>query len=188
MSFTSHKNCLVAARPDGSDEQMCIRQFRNRLQIRLRLFRQLLEGLAFVSRRKPAFKLDVNRFARRENFRVVRHVIVLRLAVAIRDADLDVLHRVETVEIGDGEIVNAIDHRGVTCGDGIEPAAAACAAGRRAEFAAHAVEQVGDLLVLRGQRPFADTRGVSLHHADDAVYAMRRHAGTGAGAARRGIR
>ena len=72
-------------------------------------------------------------------------------------------------------------------GDGIKPAAAAGAAGGGAEFAPHAVEQVGHLRVLRRQRAFAHARGVGLDDADDAIHAMRRHPGTGAGAAGRGV-
>ena len=73
-------------------------------------------------------------------------------------------------------------------GDRVEPAAAPRPAGGGAELAAHAVEHVGDLGVLGRQRPFADARGVGLHHADDAVHAVRRHARAGAGAARGGVR
>jgi hypothetical protein len=75
----------------------------------------------------------------------------------------------------------------VTRGDGIKPTAAARATSGRAELAAHAVEQVGDDLVLRGQRTFADARGVSLHHTHDAIHAMRWHARAGASAAGRGV-
>ena len=105
-----NKNRLFSSRPDGCDKQFRIAQFRNGLEIRAGFRRQLLERLALVRRREPAFKLDVNRFALGEDLRVVRHIIVLRLAVAIRDADLDVRHRVETVEVRDGEVVNAVDH------------------------------------------------------------------------------
>ena len=79
--------------------------------------------------------------------------------------------------------IDAVDHGGVARGDGIEPAATPRPAGRRAEFAAHRVQHVGNLGVLGRQRPFADARGVGLHHADDAVHAMRRDARAGAGAA-----
>jgi hypothetical protein len=94
--------------------------------------------------------------------------------------------RVEAVEIGDGEFVDAVDHARVAGGDGVEPAAAAGAAGGGAELAAHGVEHVGNLR-FGGQRAFADAGGVGLHHADDAVHAVRRNAGAGAGAAGRGV-
>ena len=47
--------------------------------------------------------------------------------------------------------------------------------------------KIGNFRVLRRQRPFAHARRVGLHHAHDAVHAMRRHARAGAGAARRGV-
>ena len=101
---------------------------------------------------------------------------------------LIVVERVEAVEIRHREFVDAVDHRGVARRHGVEPAAAARAAGGRAELAAHAVQHVGDLRVLGRERPFADARGVGLHHADDAIHAMRRHARAGAGAAGGGVR
>jgi hypothetical protein len=53
---------------------------------------------------------------------------------------------------------------GMAGGHGIEPAAAAGAAGGGAEFTAHAVQQIGDFLVLGRQRPFAHAGGVGFHH------------------------
>ena len=76
---------------------------------------------------------------------------------------------------------------GVAGGDGVEPAAAAGAAGGGTELAAHGVEHVGDFGALGRQRALADAGGVGLHHADDAVHAVRRNAGPGAGAAGRGV-
>ena len=100
---------------------------------------------------------------------------------------LIVSRRVEAVDVRDREFIDAIDHGGMAGGDGIEPAAAARASGGRAEFAAHAVQHVGDLRVLGRERPFADAGGVGFHHADDAIHAVRRDAGTGAGAAGGGV-
>ena len=135
-----NKNRLLAPRPDGGDEQLRIAQFRNGLEIRTGFRRQLLERLALLGRREPAFKLDVNRHALGEDLRVVRLIIVLRLAVTIRDADFDGLNGVEAVEVRDGEVINAVDHRRVTRGNGIDPTAATRASGGRAELAAHAVQ------------------------------------------------
>jgi len=46
-------------------------------------------------------------------------------------------------EIGDGEVVDAVDHARVTGGHGVEPTAATRASSGGAEFAAHGVEHVG---------------------------------------------
>src|SRR5690606_24612959 len=72
--------------------------------------------------------------------------------------------------------------------DGIEPAAAARAAGDDAEFAAEAVEVFGKALVDRGEPGAADAGGVGLADADDALDGDGRQAGTGAGAAGGGVR
>ena len=45
-----------------------------------------------------------------------------------------------------------------------------------------------ELRVFRRERPFADARRVGLHHAEDAIHAMRRNARAGAGAARGRVR
>ena len=103
-------------------------------------------------------------------------------------ADFDHRHRVESVEVGDGKFVDAIDHRRVMRGDCVEPSAAARPAGGRAEFAAHPVEHVAERVIFGGERSFTNARGVSFHHADDGVHAVRRHTRPGAGASGRGIR
>ena len=110
--------------------------------------------------------------------------VAQRFAVElVSGADFEGGHAVKSVEVGDGEVVDAIDHGGVVRGDGVEPTAAAGAAGGGAKFAAHGVEEVGDVLVFRGEGAFADAGRVGFHHADDAVHAVGRDARTGAGAA-----
>ena len=181
------ENRLRPRRTDGRDEQFRAGQFRDGFQIRPGLRRQLFPGLAFVRRRAPAFKLRVNRFARREFLRVVGHVIITLPPDTVADTHFDGFHRVETVEVGDREIVNAVHHRRVARGDGIKPTATPRAAGRRAELAAHAVQQVGNFRILGRQRPLTHTRRVRLEHADDAIHAMRRHSRTRASATRRRV-
>src|SRR6185295_19031343 len=88
-----------------------------------------------------------------KNFDVVGDVIVTCFAITIADADFERFNGVEAVEIGDREVINAVDHTGVAGCDGVEPTAAAGTACGRAEFAAHGVEHVGDFCVLAGQWP-----------------------------------
>ncbi len=95
----------------------------------------------------------------------------------------DLLHRVEAVEVRDGNLVDAVDHRGIAGGHGVEPAAAAGTAGGRSVLAAHGVEHVGNLVVLGCEWAFADAGRICLHDAHDLVHAMRRHAGARAGTA-----
>ena len=108
--------------------------------------------------------------------------------MTVGHAHLDAFHRVQAVQIRNGEVVNAVYHRGVARGHGIEPTAAAGPARGGAKFATHAVQQVGNHLVLGRQRAFAHARRVSLHHAHYAVHTMRRHTRTRAGPTRRGVR
>src|SRR5262249_16350545 len=71
---------------------------------------------------------------------------------------------------------------------GVEPTAPALAPGCCAKFTPEIVKHLCELRVLRRQCAFADTRRVRLHYADDAIHAMRRHAGACAGATRCRIR
>src|SRR6185437_6258014 len=107
---------------------------------------------------------------------------------AIADANRNRIQFIEAIEIGNREFVDAVDHGGVMGRYCIEPAAAASPSRRRPKFAPHFVQSFGKTRILRRQWPFANTRRVSLHHANDAVHPMRRNTRTGASAARRGIR
>ena len=73
-------------------------------------------------------------------------------------------------------------------GDCVEPSAAARPARGRAELAPHSVEHIAESIILGREGSFTDARGVSFHHADDGVHAVRRHTRPGAGASGRGIR
>src|ERR1022692_2203996 len=86
---TLNKNRLVAARADGGDEQIGIRQAGDGFQIFARFQRQPGKFPGLVRRHAPARELDVNRLASGENFRVIRNVIVLLFAMSVRDTDLD---------------------------------------------------------------------------------------------------
>ena len=84
--------------------------------------------------------------------------------------------RVEYVELGDHQRVDAIEHFGIAQHHKIEPAAAARASGDGAKLIAaraHFVRvEVGH---LGGKRTAADARGVGLGDADDAGEARRGH-------------
>ena len=114
-------------------------------------------------------------------------MIVAGRSDAIAHANFDRLQRVQTVNVGDRQFINAVNHRRLARGYRVEPSTAPRAAGGCAELASHGVQQVGDLCAFAGQRAFADAGGVRLHHAHHAVHAMRWHAGAGTGAARRRV-
>ena len=107
-----------------------------------------------------------------EHFDVVRHVIVLLLAVAITDANLDRLHRVEAVEFVTARSsmpLTIVAWRVATESNQPQRRARPVVAPNSRPMR---VQHVGNLRVLRRQRPFAHARGVGLHHADDAVHAI----------------
>ena len=105
--------------------------------------------------------------------------------VAVAGADRDLGERVEHVELGEGERVEAVDAHRVADDDGVEPAAAARAAGGGAELLAALADLVFEGAAdLRGQRAGAHARGVGLGDAEDAVDARGRDAEAGGGSAR----
>ena len=135
----------------------------------------------------PAGENHVHRLAFCQQLDVIGHIIKCLRADAVTDTNADHLQRVQTIHVGHRQFVDAIDHGGVAGGHRVKPAAAPRASSGGAEFAAHAVQQLGDLGILRGQRPFAHARRVGLHHSHHAVHAMRRNARAGASAAGGGI-
>src|SRR5205823_313382 len=98
-------------------------------------------------------------------------------------ANADLLETIEAIEISNRNFVAAIHHHGEAKEHGIEPSAAARAAGSGAKFPAHAMEHVAYVIVLRHKRSGAHAGGVSLAHTDHTFDAARRHTAAGAGAA-----
>ena len=139
------------------------------------------------------------------SIRPARHGLVNRLAIVplrgiarwnietlavqtIANTNRNRIHSIETVEVGDRELVNPIDHRRVMRRHCIEPTTAARPPGGRAEFAPHFVQSFGKARVFGRERSFAHPRRVSLHHPNHAIHSMRRNARAGAGATGRRIR
>src|SRR5438270_10348823 len=102
----------------------------------------------------------------------------------VANADRNRVHIIESIEIGDGKLIDSIDHPRITRDYGVEPATTPRPSGGRTKFASHFVQHFCYARVLRWQWPLPDSRGVGLHHAEHAVHSMRRNAGAGAGAAR----
>ncbi len=106
----------------------------------------------------------------------------------VADADLDLVERVEHVELGQRDAVEAVDLGGVARGEGVEPAAAAGPSGRDAVLAPALADELADLVLaldhLGGEGAFADARGVGADDAEHAGDALRRETQPDAGAAR----
>src|SRR5688572_11582983 len=115
-----------------------------------------------MGRRLPAGVLRIDRFTVGELTRVGwRHFEQFTVQTIMR-ADLNRSDGIEAIEVGDGNIVDAVEHPRVPRRDSVKPAAAPSAPGCRAELPAHAVKHIADLLVLRGEGAFADASRVSL--------------------------
>ena len=95
-------------------------------------------------------------------------------------ADRQLVERREDVELRQRERRDPVHAHRVAQRDEVEPAAAALAAGHRAELAAELADAllVGPL-DLRRERPFADARDVRLRDADDRVDPVRADADAG---------
>ena len=103
----------------------------------------------------------------------------------VAHAQFDFVDAVHHIELGDAHAADAVDLDGTfECG-GVEPTAAAGAAGYRTKFMP-ALSQTGAHFVkkLGGKRAGADTGGVGFHNAQHIIKRLRRHAragGCGAG-------
>src|SRR5439155_16300063 len=98
-----------------------------------------------MSGRFPPGKLSEDRLATSQALDIVGHVIVTARAVAVGNTDLDRLDGIKAVDVGDGQFVDTVDHRCMTGGDGIEPAAPARTSGGRAKLTTHGVQHVCNL-------------------------------------------
>ena len=110
-----------------------------------------------------------------------------RTFVGVADADFDFALRVEDIELGDDQRIDAVDHFGVTQFRQIEPAAAARTASDGAKFLAALANFLGfQVGHFRGERAAANARGVCLGNAEDVADFRGRNAHASGGAARGG--
>ncbi|MEY5013757.1 MAG: hypothetical protein RIS92_115 [Verrucomicrobiota bacterium] len=164
---------MFPIRADADDAELCSAHFCDFEEVGPGVFWKVFPVSDGVGRRFPAWHFDANRFAGSE-FGVVERRDFEGFAVEfVAGADLDAVEGVESVEVGDGKIVDAVDHSSVPDGDGVEPAAASGASGRCAELATHSVEHVADSLIFGGERAFADAGGVGFDDTEHAVDVMR---------------
>jgi hypothetical protein len=170
--------------PDADNPQRRAGQLGNGAHVTPRRRRQVRKLLRGLRRIFPTGKLTVNRLAILQLRGVAwRHIEALAIQ-SVGYADLDALNAVQTIEVRHGQLVDAVYHRRVTRRHRIEPAAAPGPSGGRAKLATHLVQLVRDAFVFCREGTFADSRRISLHHADNAIHLVRRNSGAGAGAAR----
>ena len=172
---------------DADDAELGAADFGKFEQVGARVFWEVFPVSDGVGGRFPAWHLDAEGFACGELCVVERGDFEGFAVEFVAGADFDAVEGVESVEVGDREVVDAVDHSRVPDGDGVEPTAAAGASGGCAEFATHPVEHVADSLVFCGEWAFADAGGVGFYHAQHAVDVVRGYARAGAGATGGGV-
>ena len=101
----------------------------------------------------------------------------------VRDADRELRHVVQHVDLGHREGREPAHPLGVLQDDEVQPPAAPPAAGGHAELPAPALERLALLAAELGdERPLADAGGVRLDDAEEPLYPVGGHAGPGADA------
>src|SRR6478736_5776041 len=184
---------LVAARADTDGRDAGADELLDAQHVGLGVGGQVLEAAAAGDVLPPAVELLVDRRRVVEVGLVDRHLVVAHAADVVGDADRDLLEAGEDVELGDDEVGDAVDARGVAADDGVHPAAAARTARRRAVLGARLAEELARVVVQLGrERALADAGRVGLEDRDDRVDAGRGDAGPrartrGDGVARRDV-
>ena len=101
---------------------------------------------------------------------MVRQVRVADAVGLVGHADLDGLEGVEDVELGQCHLGEGVEAHRLAQHDGVEPAAAAAAAGVGPELVPPLDQELADVVLLLGrERPGADPGHVGLGDADHAV-------------------
>src|SRR5690606_35109348 len=118
----------------------------------------------------PAGELQVHRLALLPALGVQRRVLGALAVVLVGDADLQRLHAVEHVELGDAQAADAVDRHRALERDDVHPAAAARAAGGGAVFLAAIAQALAVVVEQFGrERTTADAGGVGLGDAEHVV-------------------
>src|SRR3954471_4017327 len=177
---------LIAPRSNADVRDLGLDQRLNAVEVSPRLRRQIGQAPRVGGGRHPAVEPLVSWHRALQQIKITRKLLVHLAVRGVAGAEADAIDRVEHVELGDREIGEPVDPRGVADDDAIEPAAAPRPACRRAELVSElANARSQNLLELGGQGSVAHPRRVSLHHADYRIELTRRDADAGGGTARR---
>src|SRR5690606_35791692 len=157
----------VAVRAGADDRQRAAGQLLQRAQVGASRRRQLVPLGNAMGAFLPARELQVDRRALVPALRIQGCVFAALAVVLVGDADLQRLHPVEDVELGDAQPGDAVDRDGALERDHVHPSAAARAAGGGAVLLAAVADALPDLVVQFGrERAAADAGGVSLGDAE----------------------
>src|SRR5690606_10352147 len=120
---------VVAIRTGADDADRAAGQFLQRAQVGACGRRQVVPHGDAVGVLAPAGELEVHGRDLVPAVGVERRVLGALAAVLVGDADLQLLHAVEHVELGDAQAGDAVDRHRALERDDVHPAAAARAAG-----------------------------------------------------------
>src|SRR5690606_13637215 len=152
---------VIAVRAGADDADRAAGQFLQRAQVGTRGGRQLVPDGDAVGILAPTRELEVDRRDLFPALRIERRVFGALAAVLVGDADLELLHAVEHVELGDAQAGDAVDGHGALERDDVDPAAAARAPRRCAVLGAAIADALADLVVELGrERAAAHARGI----------------------------
>src|SRR4029077_19109329 len=82
----------------------------------------------------------------------------------ITHTNLNRIDIIETIEIGNRKLIDAIDHSGVASRNRVEPSAAPRASSRRAELTPHPVQHLSEISIFGRQSALPYARRIRLHH------------------------
>ncbi len=109
--------------------------------------------------------------------------------VFIADADFDLVHLIQNVETGDGDVIETVQHGGIADGARVQPADAAGTACHGAEFMGDVSNVIADFIMeFRRERTFTDARAVGFDDAENIVKHSRSDSRADAGTAGNGVR
>src|SRR5438034_124165 len=161
---------LLTLGAGGDEAEGHADQLLQALEVAPRLRRQVGLVLGAAGRRAPALDLLVEGFSLGDDVLVLGELREDVAAVAVAHADLHRLALVEYVELGQRDRVQAVDARGVTPDDRVEPATASRPPRRGAVLVAARADRLGERARHLGRkRPRAHARRVGLRDAEHAV-------------------
>ena len=127
---------------------------------------------------RPSLKSFVDRFDPRLTAHFRRQIIHFHTIHTIAGADLDLLHAIQYIQLGQSYAGDAADLESLTNHDGIEPTAPTGAARNCAElFAPFAQTQAHFIRQFGRERALAYTSGIGLGNAQDIVDGVNADAG-----------
>src|SRR5579859_3752730 len=130
----AHQYCVVPLRAGGEERHGRADQLLDAPHIFHRAGRQVAPGPGALGRLAPAFHLLIDGRQRRLRLEPGGQVAELPISELVAGADLQRLQAIEHIQLGERDAADAVQGHGLADQRRVEPAAAARAAGHRAEL------------------------------------------------------